>query len=1621
MGFKGHPLMADTIFKQLGNYQGGIQNRRRSRFGLPENAFFSGKNVEVSDGGLVTRPGYTEIGQVQGAAGTALILDFETAGTSAAYGNNYRYALTDGAAWHTPYYLAPSAAGVPVSGTYKYNGSYGLQIANMTEEGWAPGLVYVADSPHWQLSAGIDDLRAKIYAYVYLPALPTGAQVGSFYIANQRIPAADLLEDPWFAPTPPTWFFRLNSTAGASSLEFEVCLTDIEAPDESVTGTFTLTAATWWRVQLEVKGLEVTLKADPAASWVDGTVLATHTMGQAFPSCSQVLATGYRTVSITQSTVSAYMDLLTIINATGYSEVNRLQQVRFPTNESDYLLAQSKQTGRIFASTTALPSASLTFEQLAEFTLEGDTGQVSIAALNDKAIITEGVSDVPQVFQGCLEADGTDWPGPLRCLVSRDGLTYDDVGNQVSDKDPDTVADVGGIAPLGSLLIGADLPLLDGIKITVETANTGVGAAPTEKTLTLDADADIEREDLKGSITAWDKEATAKGYFDADPDEFVEVGQQIVFEDTAEVIIIDLPTAKIMAGAAVNLGGSPNTVKIPCSGHEFVEDDIVKITNTTNYNGTHTLPSQASGNADNFVIESAYTAETFASPDQALKAVEISADHATGNISHIYGLEVDADLGVTMAVSLDVLSPVIEKTLAGGIPGRKSIRQIIPATGGDVSQTVRLTLQSASRAPYGWGYAAYASIMEQDSGADGAETPTRFRWSGSGYSHDYLARVSHNAPAWSDVLSYTYDPTVPHIVVIDLMYYLRGGGTPEMWVGGQSGSYIMTPVTNDTGTEGYYYKDEATSVTLQTVTGFTHITGQYAAVCKVEIAGRGTLQNEQRVAYVSDTGGYVDISTAASLVSLSADQVADGDATVYHALSWDLRTTWCIHNGTAWRDIARDNSGMWQSKDAGGAWQNATEDSQLGALRQAFAVTENQMDLTAMEAITAAQFADKFEPIQMTRLYFACALQADGTNLPSVHEYIVTTYDEGDNVVEVLKAATGWTEVANTDGTNVGGVPVAQTGIVEFTNTSTADWMVVNNMPGYWWRLRWSNGLAAGTEITRIQLSQPCQPLANIGGVEAGWPSVAMAFLYYDASEELYRDFSTEVADGSESDIMSAWLCLDEDETSPIPMTSSDKLYIAGARQYSAVLISPHRIKNNRNASTMTVKYFNGTAMVALDVLDGTAAGSNTLAQQGLVSFTIPPDWHMCSIREGDVSGYYLEITVSATLTLTGIAECRLYEQPSDLTKHKYAIAAKDRVLLGCRTDAPNQVDVSASSAEFSWPEGIKDPITADTWAARTGGPDGIIALVESHDRAFIIKPERWYSIAGSSPTDFQLAQIETGRQSPVNQDVIIVAPVGGRSEWGRQGIFFLSRFGATVVTGLQADSAYSSGEAQSLSDNVAWWEDDAVPRIEKAYLHMACGVYWPAKSWLMWSVPMRLAENDPTQITNNVIIRYDLANKCWLPMYEYDVGISAMCTAYEDAPTAPGRMGQLELLAGTYTGQILRLLTGTTDNGTIIAWSALTGFIDLGSPHVVKESVTATLVGTADNDVQLSIFCQGRGTAHEKLYSKVKEARLPNYDYKRLRLPDSRWWQFQLDGTGPAQIETMILEGTGIREDDKA
>ena len=158
------------------------------------------------------------------------------------------------------------------------------------------------------------------------------------------------------------------------------------------------------------------------------------------------------------------------------STIRSIHQVRFPTPQQGYLIvhASSGGTEKLYASTDALPVSGATFTEI--YDLGSGAGEVEVAPLNNRAIITYG--SYPLTFAGGLDGFMTttsgDWSVPMYAIATFDsGVNYQNIGLQVLDSDSGTTYDIGGMLPgSGWIDVCCDLPLVSGIYVETTDFNT---------------------------------------------------------------------------------------------------------------------------------------------------------------------------------------------------------------------------------------------------------------------------------------------------------------------------------------------------------------------------------------------------------------------------------------------------------------------------------------------------------------------------------------------------------------------------------------------------------------------------------------------------------------------------------------------------------------------------------------------------------------------------------------------------------------------------------------------------------------------------------------------------------------------------------------------------------------------------------------------------------------------------------------------------------------------------------------------------------------------------------------------------------------------------------------------
>ncbi len=1306
----------------------------------------------------------------------------------------------------------------------------------------------------------------------------------------------------------------------------------------------------------------------------------------------------------------------------------------------------------LYACPDRLPTSTGVFTKIYEF---GPTcGVCKFAVLNDRMVITEGLAKPPLVWGGCMADDASDWMHPKAVLVSQDGQTFYDVSNWVCDADPDTVAQVGGIRPWGYIAICTDMPLVQGFYLDIKTPNEGV-AGITSNTFQAPPAAitgadDITRQDLRnGIITDWAPSAGNTGSF----------VQKHYFVSTGGGVPVS------------QYNGQSTQVVLPCTatGNPFAVGTQVTISGTANYNGTFTL--LAGSNSSQMVISANYVAEALTDAAQFLQAntyitlgtgnqcpdvlpgvlvegssevmitavtgdgahvgttetpglVTLSAALPAGPISAIYGIQVTAN-GATINSEYQNTSSEIDNTLSGSTPlAGYSIRMVIP--GSSITQDadhVQITLKNAAVSPPlppvapGWAAVAWklrqaikwkaVSIVPRDGAtANGTTAPTPVTFN-NGRAASTLG-TSYGGTFTSDKIPLNVTSGQDLLLILDLDWSYN-----SVWDGRQFRSGELPSVVGTSYIKDYGWGNAGASADQQIVDGFTEVPFIYALS---QFVGTDILaiSPKDNVAVTTDLLQF-NTNQYEAVDSVTVQENKPGTSTIFHAVSFDGRQTFSVFLNSAWREIVRQDNGTWQYIDGADAWQNASANSLLEALRQALAIPANQMTGAQLGQVTSTEWSSPngFVPHITPTIDFAFRLEADQsdlTKLPILQSYTLTyeTNGQAASIIEGWKDG-AWTKGKGwTDNTIGGGNRLGKAGTIMYAGAQPfqADYHVLDQIPGFWYRLK-TNGTSPLCAITEIRYKAPCQPLSNIGD---GQPDVGAVILQMVSTGASPQDISVAMADNTLTSLASA----------AIPMTETDYLYIGYATRFDEVEITPYAdsgdtiFTNNQEASVLSAEYWNGEAWQSLTINDRTiGTNNNTFAEKGRISWTIPSDWRTSIPFDAFFSrGYWVRFRASAALTPTvALSELRVYGVPDSLKKYKFASTFGNRIALANRPDAPDQVDISRQFEEYGF-------IGQDAGSFRLGGMDQISSVIPAWDGLLVGKTGTFHFLEEGAG-DFKT--VEAGRHVPISAQVVVKAPMGGFDYGDRYALFFLNRYGAFVSTGLHTDSIFNTSRGKTISDVLNWWDSSTTPRLALDYLHLACGEYWPAKNWIIWAVPMIFLGSGP-QPSNNALIVYDLTLGAWLPPFVFPFGIAALCTAYHYNTDDPQRLGDMGLYAGDYEGRVIRLFPPgvTSDLGSTISAWAETGWLDFGAPGYSKLLRMLSLCGKSEKDpITVNMFSDGdtcvpKVAEFQNLSSLGSQSFALEQESNNLQ---GRFFKFRIELSAASEVHGLQVATSLVRE----
>ncbi len=281
----------------------------------------------------------------------------------------------------------------------------------------------------------------------------------------------------------------------------------------------------------------------------------------------------------------------------------------------------------------------------------------------------------------------------------------------------------------------------------------------------------------------------------------------------------------------------------------------------------------------------------------------------------------------------------------------------------------------------------------------------------------------------------------------------------------------------------------------------------------------------------------------------------------------------------------------------------------------------------------------------------------------------IKLYVENVNTSASTAAGTYWdgssfADLASlSDGTDDGGVTLAQDGSVSFTSTaSTAKPKYINGVPLYTYWLTFT-GIDAGVTISYCTVSAPFQDIADLwDGIDR---SIAACFKYETSYTNYTLNVSADVYTTSDSTTYA-------DLTSLGAYSGGNNCLIVGFfEQMSAFNIGVAPDKTNSTANTLLegIDYWDGSSFTAMAGLeDGTSEAGISLAKSGTASVTAPSPWLVFQsvIADNSVPLYYYRFRWNQILAAGGVRIYHISGIPAQkqIQGYKFPIYNNETLML---------------------------------------------------------------------------------------------------------------------------------------------------------------------------------------------------------------------------------------------------------------------------------------------------------------------------------------------------------------------
>jgi hypothetical protein len=516
-----------------------------------------------------------------------------------------------------------------------------------------------------------------------------------------------------------------------------------------------------------------------------------------------------------------------------------------------------------------------------------------------------------------------------------------------------------------------------------------------------------------------------------------------------------------------------------------------------------------------------------------------------------------------------------------------------------------------------------------------------------------------------------------------------------------------------------------------------------------------------------------------------------------------------------------------------------------------------------------------------------------------------------------------WTGVTSfTDNTASGGATLATTGAT-MTWTMPADhqpkYMFGAN--GYWYRLSLDSGaLDSEVEVSEVTYNSDWMEIQSLWD---GVPVASIEAYVYINSTATYQYYASDVVEIG-------------------GLTSSDKFYFNSVDPISGFYASVGEVPNATAATTIAVKYWNGTEFAALTANDSTIVDSKSFASDGWVTVNHPTDEQPTMFQSSNQFTYWYEVSFSQTLTADMVVsiETMPYFNLNSMGKC-YALSSFKQRAAYSFEKAPGYIMIS--NAYNPMVINGEDSALQDVGDGRA---NRVICIKKFYNELLVWQEEKGKDggcltlIEGYSPATFGKRVLSTvlgtfsAKSAVVIEDVPNVDP--NEKVVRRAVAIFLSRYGAFMTDG--KNIVCISTDIQDYFDSR---ESVCIRRGYESE-------HWIDYDSLYNVVRMGIVSGASATVPN-VFLVYDVKTGKW----STDT-LTQPFSCHAEVEAASGQFTVLQVAGGTADGTIYRTNYGATDVST-----AFTGSLTMeydGQGHdlfldeiVVRVNGACTLTPYAD------------------------------------------------------------------------